>query len=530
MTMSELASSYLSPAHAVRRLGGSEIAGREFDLRRRELRSRGAVVPLGGRAVDIVEALVRAEGELVTTDALMAQVWPNTIVEENRLQVHISAIRRALGPDRTLLQTASGRGYRLLGAWRIVSEKKPAVAAALPPGSQTNFPAATSELFGRSAAVRQIRDLLTTYRVVTLTGLGGIGKTSLALEVARGLLPSFQGKGWLVELAPLLDAGLVRSAAVAALGLTANGPDLTAETIARVLADDRLILVLDNCEHVIDGAARLAETVVRLCPQVRVLATSREALRIDGEFVYRVPPLDVPPAEPATPGDVLSHSAVQLFLARMRAHDADFVEDAENLSAIAAICRHLDGIPLAIEFAAARAAVLGIEAVAAGTEDRFALLTSGRRTALPRQQTLRATFDWSYDLLSEEERRLLRRLAIFPGGFTFEAAAAVASPDDAAATADAIAGLVGKSLLGREESGGQWRLLATTRAYALDKLSQSGERDETARRHTEFFRDRRAITKMPWRTERSSDHPPLEAVQPRHRGRTTPTDLGRRAS
>jgi predicted ATPase/DNA-binding winged helix-turn-helix (wHTH) protein len=505
--MSKLTSSFLSPtqdgvrpsaaAAAPRSLGGSEMAGREFDLRRRELRSRQAVVPLGGRAVDVVEALVRAEGELVTKDALMAQVWPNTIVEENTLQVHISAIRRALGPDRTLLQTASGRGYRLLGTWRIVSEnaapEKPAVAA-VPPGTisyATNFPAATFELFGRSAAVQQLRDLLSAHHVVTLTGLGGIGKTSLALAATRDLLPSFQGKGWLVELAPLLDAGLVQSAVAAALGLTLRGPDVTAETIARTLGDDKLILVLDNCEHVIDGAAVLAETVGRLCPYATVLATSREALRIDGEFVYRVPPLDVPPADPADPGDILSHSAAQLFVDRMTAYGSESAQDAETLSAIAAICRHLDGIPLAIEFAAARAAVLGIQTVAAGIEDRFTLLTSGRRTALPRQQTLRATFDWSYDLLSEEERRLLRRLAIFPDGFTAEAAAAVASPGDAAATADAITGLVSKSLLGRDQSvaGGQWRLLETTRAYALDKLSQSGERDETARRHAEYLRE-----------------------------------------
>jgi predicted ATPase len=224
-----------------------------------------------------------------------------------------------------------------------------------------------------------------------------------------------------------------------------------------------------------------------------VLATSREVLRIEGEHVYRVPPLDVPPQHEEEPGSILGHSAVQLFIARTRALDSDFSPHGENLRAIAAICRRLDGIPLAIEFALARAATLGLQQVVSRLEDRFALLTGGRRTALPRHQTLRAALDWSYELLPEPERCLLRRLGIFAAGFTLEAASAVMSDKGypASVLLEQIANLVAKSLVTSEGSAptGRWRLLETTRAYALEKLAESGETEPIARRCAEFFRD-----------------------------------------
>jgi predicted ATPase len=337
-----------------------------------------------------------------------------------------------------------------------------------------------------------VRDLVSAYRVVTLTGPGGIGKTSLAIKAVRYLLPDFEDGGWIVELASLSDPGLVPSTVAATLGLKITG-EISAESVARAVGGRHLLLVLDNCEHVIDAVANLAETFTRLCPRTTIVATSREILRIDGESVYRVPPLDVPALGQAAPDTVMQYSAVELFVARTKALNAGFSPGAEDLALIAAICRHLDGMPLAIELAAASAAALGIAQVSAGLRDRFALLTRGRRTALPRQRTLRATLDWSYELLPETERRLLRRLGVFAGGFTVDSAAAVMADAglDAATVTDCIANLVTKSLIVLDPTPGvtRWTLLETIRAYALQKLVESGESDDAQRRHAAFFRD-----------------------------------------
>jgi len=466
----------------------------EIDCARRELRAYGAAVPIGSRAFEIIEALVQSPGELVTKDDLMARVWSNAIVEENTLQVHISAIRKAFGTHRDMLKTVSGRGYRLLGKWSIREEHSRADPEAfarpwvVARPFQTNIPVAASALIGREAAVQQVRDLLSAYRVVTLTGPGGIGKTVLAAEIARSLFPTLASDVLLVELVSLRDPKLVPSAVASLLSLQLGGDVISAETVARAIGGKRFLLVLDNCEHVIDEAAKLAESVVRICPHASILATSREVLRIEGEFVYPVPPLNVPPHEQYKSTDVLQHSAVQLFIARTEAVGSDFPAREDNLAAIAEICRRLDGIPLAIEFAAARAATLGVREVAAHLNDRFALFTSGHRTALPRHQTLRSTLDWSHDLLPEWERRLLRRLAIFPAGFILEAAAAVMS-EPVSGVAVGISNLVSKSLVALDGSvaSGRWRLLETTRAYALEKLAESGEGEQAARRHAEFF-------------------------------------------
>jgi len=473
--------------------------GWEIDLARRELRSRGVPVPLGSRAFEIVEVLVQSGGELVNKYDLMGRVWQGAIVEENTLQFHISAIRKALGADRGLLKTVSGRGYRLLGAWTIRQESTPEEPVDLEPlrspvqPFQSNVPVAASALIGRTTARQHLLDVLSAYRLVTLTGPAGIGKSVLGLEVARSLFPTYEGDCWLVELVSLSDPGLVPSAVARALGLRVGGDEISVEAVARAIGDRKLLLVLDNCEHVVDAAAGLVETVVRMCPRTTVLATSREVLRIEGEYVYRVPPLDVPPQHQDDSSNVLTHSAVQLFIARMMASDTDFSAHPQNLSTITAICRRLDGIPLAIEFAAACAATLGLQHVAARLDDRFRLLTAGRRTALPRHRTLRATLDWSYELLPESERCLLRRLAIFAAGFTLEAATAVMTDIDSATSAvvEGIANLVSKSLvtLDASASSGRWRLLETIRAYAHEKLAESGQAEQVARRHAEFFRN-----------------------------------------
>jgi len=469
----------------------------EVDLARRELRTRGAPVPIGERAFAIVEVLLAASGELVSKDELIRRVWAGVVVGENTLHAHISAVRKAFGGDRGMLKTASGRGYRLVGPWTARQENSAVgpIAGETPSrpaeSFEANLPAAASGLIGRNRDIDRLGDLLSAHRVVTLIGPGGIGKTALALEAARNLFRTFRGDAWLVDLVSLADPALVPSAVAGVLGLTLANSEISPRAVAVAIGDKKTLILLDNCEHVIDAAAGLAETIVRLCPGATVLATSREILRIDGEYVFRVSPLDVPPERGEKPSDPLGHSAVQLFVARTKASDRDLVADGEDLPVVAAICRRLDGIPLAIEFAAARAATLGLQEVAARLDDRFALLTGGRRTAVPRHQTLRATIDWSYELLSEEEQCLLRHLAVFPAGFALEAATAVMSDTgrDGLSVMEGIASLVGKSfvMLDGPASVSRWRLLETIRAYAREKLDAGGERDATARRHAQYF-------------------------------------------
>jgi predicted ATPase len=304
-------------------------------------------------------------------------------------------------------------------------------------------------------------------------------------------LPEFPDGVRVAEFAPLSDPDLVPVTVATALGLELGAGTISTEGVANALGSRQIMLVLDNCEHVIAAAASMAEALLHANSAARVLATSREPLRAEGECLYRVPPLAVPTVGSQDIGQLLRHGAVRLFVARARAADPHFSPDPGIASAVAGICRRLDGIPLAIELAAARGGVLGIREIAARLDDRFHLLTGGHRTALPRQQTLRATLDWSYDLLPEPERVVLRRLAIFAGGFSLATASAVAATAEVAATdvVEGMANLVAKSLV-RADIGDalpQYRLLETTRAYALEKLTESGEFRTVARRHAQYY-------------------------------------------
>jgi predicted ATPase/DNA-binding winged helix-turn-helix (wHTH) protein len=468
----------------------------EIDLARRELRVLGSPVPVGGRAFEVIEILARSAGEIVTKNELMDRIWPGAIVTENTLHVHAMAVRKALGPHRNLLKTESRRGYRLLGDWTVSRHDAAQPAAGMQrmridgESPVTNFPVLVTRLIGRTAPVPRLRDLMSAYRLVTLTGPGGIGKTSLALKVARGILGGYADGGWLVELASLSDPALVPATVAGVLRLRTLPGVVTPDALAGAIRDKNLLLVLDNCEHLIAAAADLAETLIAFCPHITIVATSREALRTRGEHVWRVPPLEVPAAGQRDAAGILGHSAVELFIARARELGSDIAGNSNHVRAIAAICRHLDGIPLAIEFAAARAASLGIEQVANTLQDRFVLLTTGRRTALPRHRTLRAAFDWSYQLLNDAERDLLRRLAIFAGPFSLDAAHAVAAEGTShAEIADGVAGLVGKSLVFRtaDQAAAEFRLLETTRIYAMDRLIESGAFARVARRHAAYF-------------------------------------------
>src|SRR5580704_6577897 len=453
---------------------------------RRELLVDGRPIPLGARSFDVLMALVEGQGAVVSKDALMNRVWPNRIVEENNLQAHISALRNAFGADRDLLRTVSASPD-------TQAVTRTAVQAPAPPRPPTNLPEPVSELIGRDVEVEEIVGLASAHRLVTLTGAGGIGKTRLGLEVARRLLPRFVDGVWVIELAPLSDPDLVAATVATALGLDLADNVVSHERVANALATKQLLLVLDNCEHLVGAAASMAEALLRANPEARVMATSREPLRAEGECLCRVPSLAVPTEGSRDAEDLLRYGAVRLFVARARAAEPQFSPDGRMAAAIAAICRRLDGIPLAIELAAARTNAFGVEELAARLDDCFQLLTGGRRTALPRHQTLRATLDWSYQLLPEPERVVLRRLAIFAGGFTLQAASTVAATAEIACSdiVDCAANLVAKSLIAADLSGatGWYRLLETTRAYALEKLMQSGEFEQVARRHAEYCRD-----------------------------------------
>lgn len=363
-----------------------------------------------------------------------------------------------------------------------------------------NLPLQLNPFIGRGREKAQVKRLLGSTRLLTLTGTGGAGKTRLALEVASAGLEEFRDGVWLVELARLFDPTLVPRAVAAALGVTEQPARPIGAMLLDVLRNKQLLLILDNCEHVIEACAELAEALLRACPGVRLLATSRETLGISGETAWRVPSLSLPDARSGpTPDRLRESEAVQLLEARAQTTDPAFQVTAENAAAVAQVCRRLDGIPLALELAAARLNVLTVEQLAGRLDDRFRLLTGGSRTAMPRQQTLRAAMDWSYELLSEGERRLLRRLAVFAGGWTLEAAEAVCPMDgiEAAEILDLLTRLIAKSLVAVEAQSGEarYRLLETVRQYAEDRLVESGEAADARRRHRDWYQtlvDRRA--------------------------------------
>ena len=442
---------------------------------------------LAPKAFAVLRYLVEHPGRLVTQDELLEALWPKTYVQPEVLKSHIAAIRAVLGDDARkpiFIETQSRRGYRFVAP---VTE-----AASARSSRTTNLPEAVSELIGREAELRAVTALATEHRLVSLVGAGGIGKTRLGLEVARHLLPRFPDGVFVAELGPLSSAELVPATVASALGLTHVAGTVSLEGVAGAVGTRKLLLVIDNCEHVIEAAAGMAEALLRASQGVSLLATSREPLRVPGEYVYRVPSLDVPAEDAQDMEDVFRYGAVRLFVSRAHAAEPRYVAEGPVLAATAAICRRLDGIPLAIELAATRIAGFGVDGVAARLDDRFRLLTGGSRT-LARQQTMRATLDWSYELLSESERVVLRRLGVFVGPFTLDAASAVAAGVDITASevADSVANLVGKSLVSTDVGGAivYYRLLETTRAYAREKLIGSAEFDHFARRHAEYFRD-----------------------------------------
>jgi predicted ATPase/DNA-binding winged helix-turn-helix (wHTH) protein len=460
----------------------------------RTLFEDGKPVRLGSRALDILAALTERAGEIISKEELIARTWPGTVVEEAALRVHVAALRKALGDGRAgkrYIANLSGRGYAFIAP---VTRENGALAPAAPTGvaEAGNLPALLVRVVGRDDVISKLAQQLVRRRFLTIVGSGGIGKTTVAVAVADVVRASYGDGAWYVELASLSDPDLVPSTLCALLGITLLGVN-PLSALTAWLRDKHILIVLDNCEHVIGASAALAEAILKAAPHAGILATAREPLRAEGEWLHRLAPLELPPegSVSTTAIEALGYSAVELFNERATARMDRFVLDDADVPAVFEICRRLDGVPLALELAAARVDTIGVDGLAVGLGDRFRLLTRGRRTALPRHQSLRAALDWSYELLPPDEQRLLRHLAIFPGGFTFEAAEAVGALEGAGdVIVDGISSLVAKSLLTADEgaTAPRWRLLETIRAYASQKLVESGEHIATARRHAEYFR------------------------------------------
>jgi predicted ATPase/DNA-binding SARP family transcriptional activator len=356
----------------------------------------------------------------------------------------------------------------------------------------TNLPIPISSFIGRAREMARVKDMLAQARLATLTGPGGCGKTRLAIQVAGDLVDSFRDGVWWVDFAPLTGASLVSQAVAKAMGVHEEPGVPVRRTLANHLRSRTVLLVLDNCEHLLDEIARLAAVLLSECPALKILATSREALGVPGEMILLVPSLSFPTMGRFLPGEKAEdYESVRLLRERATAVKPEFGLSEENLSAVAQICQRLDGIPLAIELAAARIKALPVAEIATRLDNRFGLLTTGSRTALPRHQTLRAVIDWSYGLLSEKERIVLNRLSVFASGWTLAAAEAVAADGiSAQEVLELMARLVDKSLLeATEEPGGgaRYRMLETVRQYGLERLSEAGQVEATRHRHALFF-------------------------------------------
>jgi len=352
-----------------------------------------------------------------------------------------------------------------------------------------NLPVQLTSFVGRGREMAEVKRLLNSTRLLMLTGTGGSGKTRLALQVAAELLDQYHDGVRLVELAPLSDPTLIPQTVASTLGVHEEPGRPLTETLADFLRPKSLLLLLDNCEHLLSPCAQLVDVLLRLCPTLRILATSREALGITGETTYRLPSLSLPDVAPLPLKRLAQYEAVRLFMDRAAAALPTFKVTTQNAKAVATICQQLDGIPLAVELAAVRVKTLSVEHIAERLHDRFKLLTGGSRTAMPRHQTLRAALDWSFALLSEPERAMLRRLTVFSGGFTLEAAEAVCQGQDVngVEVLDLLARLVEKSLVVFQESEKRYRLLETVRQYGREKLLESGEEAATCRKHRDWY-------------------------------------------
>ncbi|WP_347907489.1 winged helix-turn-helix domain-containing protein [Pseudomonas grandcourensis] len=446
-----------------------------FHLSQRLVLEGDRPLRLGGRALDVLQVLVEHAGSVVSKEELIAQVWPRSVVEEINLRVHIAALRRALGDGQNgqcYIVNIPQRGYSFVAP---VQHSPQPVAF---PGETVkkplhNLPARLTPITGRDAIVGSLVRQLPVRRFMTLVGPCGIGKTTVALRVAELLLQHYRHGVWLVDLAAIDDPAQVTDHLTRTLGLEVG-------TTLETLAQRHALVVLDNCEHLLERCRTLIETLLASLPRLSILATSREPLKASGETVLRLPPLAVPPASALrSVAEVMGYSAVQLFVSRARTRQQGFTLREQDLKTVREICRRLDGLPLAIELAAAQIDALALVGLQAQLDNCFQLLSQGRRTAVPRHQTLKAALDWSYERLNPLEQSVLQQLAVFKMAFTQDAAIGVISCDalPVAELIEVLDNLTLKSLLSQEQGGGvtRYRFLNTTRTYALEKLELSGE-------------------------------------------------------
>lgn len=460
----------------------------------RQLLTRDDIpVRIGGRALDILIALVERPGQLVSKAELFSRAWPNTFVEESNLKVNIATLRRALGEksgDGRYITAVSGRGYKFVSPVQVSGNDNRSGNSHRQTMSPHNLPMSRNRTIGRTDAVDTVLRILDTAPLVTIVGPGGIGKTRVALAAADRLISKCEHGVWLVDLGLQDDPKLVPASIAAAIGLSVHSAEIEA-ALGAFLRDREVILVLDNCEHVIDAVASCAEMLLAASARSRLLATSREPLRTRGEHVYRLPPLKMPP--PSTrlsAADAMAFSAIELFVERATGALEEFVLDDKDAPVVAEICRRLDGLALAIELTAARVDIFDVRRLLALLDDKFHLLRD-QRAGPRRHRTLTATLDWSYNLLSAPERTLLRRLSVFTGIFSLESACAL-TLDEAGDRSDCIIGLanlVSKSLVSveRGETETNYRLLDTTRKYAGLKLIETGELEIFRNRHARHF-------------------------------------------
>ena len=471
----------------------------------------GAPVRVGSRSLDILMTLIARRGEIVGKDDLVSAVWPDTIVEESALRVHISTLRKALGDgvgDVRLIANVPGRGYCFVSPVAVISVSGQTARVAEPALAERptirRLPASVGKIIGRDTLIGELSTLLAEQRLLTIVGPGGMGKTTVALAVAEKVVATQDREVAFVDLAPLADADLAPGAVASALGLAVRSADPVQE-IANAIQGRRFLLVFDSCEHHVDAAAALAETLLGRAPGATILATSREALRASGEWVHRLQPLAAPPVGMTpTAEEALGYPAVQMFAERASATLGGFRLDDAQAPVVAEICRRLDGIALAIELATGRLDTMSIPTLARSLENCFQVLTRGRRTALPRHQTLRGAIDWSYGILPPSEQATLRRLGAFNGAFTLQAAQKVAGEDGTSpdVVEDRLLNLIAKSLVAAELDGGEarYRLFDTTRAYVQEKLDEASEGPGLRRRHAAYYCDLFGQAEAEWET------------------------------